>query len=165
MFIELGDIFENEGGSVPFDCIVKTDGSDCAEDPCFVSGIHCVGKVENRAGIVRLTGFVDFDYRAPCDRCAAESQKHFSVPIDHELIRRLHADRKDDDYVLVEGTGVELGELVYEDAVFSLPMRYLCKDDCKGLCPICGADLNAGACGCKKPTDPRLAALQQLLDR
>ena len=41
---------------------------------------------------------------------------------------------------------------------------FLCRDDCKGLCPRCGADLNEGPCGCKPEKDPRLAVLEQLLD-
>ena len=165
MFIELGNIFENEGSSVSFDHTVKMDGSDYSADSCFVSGIRCRGSIFNRAGVVQMVGQADFDYQAPCDRCTAMSEKHFSVPIEHELVRRRDTDGHDDDYILVEGSGLELDDIIYEDAVFSLPMRYLCKETCKGLCPVCGADLNVGECGCKKPSDPRLEALRQLLDK
>ena len=44
------------------------------------------------------------------------------------------------------------------------PMKVLCKEDCKGVCQFCGANLNEGQCSCKKPVDPRLEALKQLLD-
>lgn len=164
MLLELGNIFENEGGSIPFDLVIKTDGSDIAADPCFLSGIHAVGEIKNNAGIVRLIGQADFDYQAPCDRCAVLTEKHFSIPLEHELVRRLYSDKQDDDFLLVEGGEFDFGSICYEDAIFSLPTRYLCKEDCKGLCPNCGADLNAGNCGCKKPSDPRLEALKMLLD-
>ena len=58
---------------------------------------------------------------------------------------------------------VDLDELVMEDSYLSFPTRFLCKVDCKGLCPYCGQALNEGDCGCRKPVDPRLAALQELL--
>ena len=52
----------------------------------------------------------------------------------------------------------------YPDIVMGLPTKVLCKDDCRGLCPDCGKDLNLGDCGCqKKEVDPRLAALADLL--
>ena len=57
----------------------------------------------------------------------------------------------------------DLDSLVREDILLTLEPKTLCKPDCKGLCPMCGADLNETACSCKKPTDPRLAVLQQLL--
>lgn len=64
---------------------------------------------------------------------------------------------------MVEDMHFDLDELLREDILLSLPTKVLCKSDCKGLCPMCGADLNNGPCGCKKPVDPRLAVLQDLL--
>jgi uncharacterized protein len=54
--------------------------------------------------------------------------------------------------------------LVCEDIVFSLPLRFLCDEECKGLCSRCGKNLNDGPCDCKKEIDPRMAALLQLLE-
>ena len=54
--------------------------------------------------------------------------------------------------------------LVYEEAILALPTRPLCAEDCRGLCPRCGANLNQGACGCPAaPPDPRLAVLHTLV--
>ncbi|MGB9809870.1 MAG: YceD family protein, partial [Caldanaerobacter sp.] len=48
--------------------------------------------------------------------------------------------------------------------ILSLPMKFLCKEDCKGLCPICGTNLNYGSCSCKREDiDPRLEVLSKLL--
>lgn len=61
---------------------------------------------------------------------------------------------------------LDLGELMHEQFVLALPMKPLCSETCKGLCPHCGTNLNKGSCDCKPVwTDPRLAALQGLLDR
>jgi uncharacterized protein len=66
-----------------------------------------------------------------------------------------------------EGDRLDLGETVREQLYLALPMRSLCRQDCKGRCPTCGANLNAGACGCPRevaPTDPRLLPLKKILD-
>ena len=61
---------------------------------------------------------------------------------------------------------LDLGELMHEQFVLALPMKPLCSETCKGLCPGCGTNLNKGTCDCKPSwNDPRLVALQGLLDR
>jgi uncharacterized protein len=51
------------------------------------------------------------------------------------------------------GEGIDLTDMLGDNMVLSLPMRFLCRQDCKGLCPTCGKDLNEGACGCKPTVD------------
>ena len=67
-----------------------------------------------------------------------------------------------------EGDRLDLGELVREQLILSLPLKRLCREDCRGLCPTCGKNLNAGACGCpppEEPEDPRLLPLRGLIDK
>ena len=49
--------------------------------------------------------------------------------------------------------------------ILDMDSKFLCREDCKGLCPKCGKNLNLGPCGCGKETDPRFAVLEQLLDK
>ena len=65
---------------------------------------------------------------------------------------------------MIEDMHFNLDPLVTEDIFLSLPTKILCSEDCKGLCPKCGVNLNLGKCSCKKEIDPRLAALKELLD-
>ena len=61
---------------------------------------------------------------------------------------------------------IDLGGLMREQVYLALPMKPLCSETCRGLCPTCGANLNAGACGCApQPADPRLEALRALAGR
>ena len=161
MVIELANIFENEDSVVSFDRLVATDG-DCADER-FPAGIVASGTVKNHCGIVTMQGKADFTFRAPCDRCAAVTERVFSVPIVHTLCRS-ESEEADDSIIVRSDLSLDIDGLIYEDAVLSLPTRFLCREDCKGLCPICGADRNLVDCGCQKPSDPRLAALRQLLD-
>jgi uncharacterized protein len=61
-----------------------------------------------------------------------------------------------------DGEKIDLEPLFREQFVLAVPYAPLCAEDCKGLCPQCGIDLNTGTCSCEKPTDPRLAALKGL---
>lgn len=61
---------------------------------------------------------------------------------------------------------IDLAEVANEQILLSVPMKPLCNKDCKGLCPICGTDLNENRCGCTiKHTDPRMQALERLLNK
>ena len=60
---------------------------------------------------------------------------------------------------------IDMAELIHEQLYLVLPMKPLCKDDCQGLCPVCGANRNSTPCMCKTTwTDPRLAGLRALLN-
>ena len=102
---------------------------------------------------------------SPCNRCLKETRKEISHSISHVLVNRLNDEEDFDDYIVVEGEKLDLDELIYSDIILLTPSKYVCSDDCKGLCPVCGKNLNEGDCACaKQQTDPRLEALRQLLD-
>jgi len=76
-----------------------------------------------------------------------------------------------DDHEMVvayyEGNHLDLGEVVREQCVLSLPLKPLCREDCRGRCPSCGKNRNLESCECSAPEeagDPRLAALKKLFD-
>jgi uncharacterized protein len=119
-----------------------------AESGCLVRG--------------RLTGAVVM----PCNRCAED----VSVPLtaDFEEFEPLPANARGDGeesrIVLRDGVFVlDLGALCWEEFLLALPLAPLCRADCKGICPACGANLNNGVCACARvEPDPRLAALRGL---
>lgn len=156
MNIDLRRYFENDDIRQNFDY-------ECSVDDEMIDGsIAVVGGLKSSTGVVSLSANADFSVRTQCAKCAKDISRKLSVPVEHLLISHLN-DEDNDDYILVENMVLDLDELVIEDVFLSLPSRFLCKSDCKGLCTYCGHDLNEGDCGCKKPVDPRLAALQQLL--
>lgn len=156
VYLELESVFACEGESIQFDYMFE------ANDASFISPVHVKGKVENRTGVVSLDANAYFDYGTECALCASPVLRHARVPVKHFLISEMH-DEDSDIFIPVENMRLNLDELVAEDIYLAIPTRVLCKEDCKGLCPICGADLNEGDCGCKKPIDPRLEALNRLL--
>ena len=66
---------------------------------------------------------------------------------------------------MLEDDEVDLEELARDAFILDMDTKFLCSEDCKGLCPGCGADLNAGPCKCRRQVDPRLAKLAQLLEQ
>ncbi len=129
----------------------------------FTTPVSLLGEIANRAGIVSLTAVATFDFTAFCDRCAAEFTKVFRVPVEHTLVSSL-SDEENDDFIVVPADGLDIERLTLEDIYLFLPSKLLCKEDCKGVCPSCGADLNEGSCNCKKEIDPRLEALLSMLE-
>ena len=75
------------------------------------------------------------------------------------------SDESDPDVFPLEGDALDVSDVLETLFILETEPKFLCREDCRGLCPSCGKDLNDGPCGCKKEVDPRLAALSQLLDK
>lgn len=63
------------------------------------------------------------------------------------------------------GMELDLDEVMTDEFILAMDTKHLCSEDCKGRCPLCGADLNEGPCQCKPAADPRFAVLAQLLEQ
>lgn len=121
------------------------------------------GTVRNRADALSLELTASATLDAACDRCG----KRFPLPhkADFRCLLAESAESDDnDEIVLLRDGKVDVGELARTAFALSMDTKTLCAEDCKGLCPRCGANLNEGPCGCKPETDPRWAALSALLD-
>lgn len=129
----------------------------------FVSPVNVKACFKPFAEAVELEAELSYDFSMPCNRCMEETITHCRQKASHALVRSLRED-EGDSYILVEGV-LDLDELLYSDIILELPSKYICKEDCKGLCPQCGANLNSETCNCSKSsTDPRLEALKALLE-
>jgi uncharacterized protein len=133
------------------------------------------GEASLRGEEVRVRGTIKTEVELLCDRCAAPRRAPLEVEFDTRFIPQTAAASEADNVELLpedlgiaayEGDAVELDELVREQVLLALPSRNLCREDCKGLCQKCGADLNAGDCSCEQSeTDPRWAALEDFRRR
>src|ERR1044072_7905010 len=141
----------------------------------LVSDSAVEGSPTRRGEQVRLRGTIKTEVELLCDRCAAPQSAPLAVEFDTSFIpQELEAGKQEnvemlsDDIGLspYEGEAVELDELVREQILLALPSRHLCREDCKGLCQKCGADLNQNQCSCEQgEVDPRWAALADLKNR
>ena len=122
------------------------------------------GEVRNTAGILELTLNARSTLDAVCDRCGKAFVQEKDVPFACMLAEELQ-NEENDEIVLLEDGMVDVGDLARTAFILDMDTKTLCSEDCKGLCPRCGADLNLGPCSCKKETDPRLAVLAKLLEK
>jgi uncharacterized protein len=109
-----------------------------------------------------------------CSRCLEEFALEVDEPFDvlclpaSDNTGEEEREIEEDDLTTVfyRDQTIDLGQLVTEQFYLAVPMKPLCREDCRGLCPRCGTNLNAGACGCTHAwVDPRLAGLRDLLKK
>ncbi len=163
MILDLEPIFNNEGMVKQFDYELNLSEQELNGSKPFASPVKLSGHVGNYTGIVELHATADFTLETACDRCAKPISLPLATKIFHTLVTSLN-DETNDELLLVNELRFDLDELITEDIFLDLPSKFLCREDCKGICPMCGSDLNDGSCSCEKEVDPRLAALKQLLD-
>ena len=126
--------------------------------PVIVEGV-----VRNRAELLSLELTASTTLDAVCDRCGKEFLQDKAVSYSCILAEELQ-NEDSDEIVLLEDGEVDVGDLARTAFILGMDTKTLCSEDCKGLCPRCGADLNLGPCSCGKETDPRLAVLAKLLE-
>jgi len=122
------------------------------------------GRVRNTAGVLNLELTASSTLDSVCDRCAKEFRNPKTVEF-HCILAEEKQDEENDEIVLLDNGTVDVGDLAWTAFILDMDTKTLCSEDCKGLCPRCGADLNLGPCSCKKEVDPRLAVLAKLLNK
>ena len=163
MILDLEPIFNNEGMVKEFSFELELSSQELSGTKPFVAPVRVSGSAGNYTGIVELRAKAVFELETSCDRCAKPITLPQETEIFHTLVTHLN-DETNDELMLVNELRYDLDPLITEDIFLDLPSKLLCSEDCKGVCPRCGKDLNQGSCSCEKEVDPRLAALKQLLD-
>ena len=163
MRLNLREIIEIPGGSVPFSCELETEGLDFPSIKEYISRPFAEGRVFNEAGILTLEGTLTAEMICICDRCGAEFDSVKETPLSVTIVEENTGD--DPELYVLEGDEIDLDEILSTCFVLDMETKFLCDEDCKGLCSTCGKNLNLGPCQCRKPIDPRFAVLEQLLDK
>lgn len=164
MLLELKQVFLNEGEQKSVDYSLSLDKIELDGFYPFKTPVKVTATAKNRAGLVDLLIHTEFTYSRNCDRCFEPVQRQMSYDFSHRLVTSLVGEG-DDDYIEAPDFTVELDDLITADILLELPNKFLCRDDCKGLCQKCGSNLNKGDCDCdKRNIDPRLEILKQLVD-
>lgn len=147
---------------------------DTADDEFdVVEPIRLHVEIQKTGNSFRLVGRATTKLELSCSRCV----EPYRIPVDaafDSMYLPLAANTgegereigpKDLDTSFYQNDVIDLGELLREQFYLALPMKPLCGENCRGLCPHCGTNLNRGSCGCRPAwEDPRLAGLKALLD-
>ena len=164
MLFDITQVYGLSGSSAGF--AFDLDFSDMQFGGCFpvTEPVHASGEVKNTAGVLQLEGEVSTTLHGVCDRCAKEFSRPWKVPLHAVLETDPDSADSDDLWTFpVEGDRADLDEIVRTAFVLGMDSTLLCREDCKGLCCRCGADLNLGPCSCRPETDPRFDVLKKLL--
>ena len=125
-----------------------------------------IANQENKRLLIQ--GTVDIVVSIPCGRCLEEVPTNVHLEIDKEikLDKSTVDDEEVDDIDYLIGFDLDVDRLIYEEILVNWPMKVLCSDDCKGICKVCGINLNKGDCNCQRTElDPRMAAFQDVFNK
>lgn len=164
MQIDFTNLFNSDSEVVNIDYNIKFDDFQYSTYQPLKNGADVKGKAYCRADVVYMDLSISFDFFGVCDRCAEDFERKYSFDLNKIVVQRLENENDSDEYIVVENNVLDLDDLVYQEIQLFLPQKLLCKEDCKGICPKCGKNLNSGDCDCKADVDPRMAVLLELLD-
>lgn len=155
--MDLKNILDRPGEAVVVTAFVDLTRTRIHGGTPFKTPVRLEAKAENRAGVVTLDCAYTFTLAMPCDRCLAPVEREMKLASRHTVVRKLECpDDESEGYLELPDGVVELDELAANDVLPEFPAKFLCSEDCKGLCPVCGHDLNEGGCGCASAHgDPR----------
>jgi uncharacterized protein len=149
---------------------VEVSGQIAGDDPLFDDVVVELGEPVRVSGRVSSAGLGRFYWKgcivttvdAACPRCLTPTRVQVARVV--EVVFTEDQDTEDaSEYVVSEGARVlDLRDAVREELILAAEQYTLCREDCKGLCPTCGTDLNENSCDCRPPPDPRWAALEAL---
>ena len=140
------------------------DAEFLGENYKFIEPLKVKGRVYNNGQSLTLEATASGRMITECARCLddVEADVEFSI---HELLsQREEGSVEDEDIILFDGYEIELDDIVADHFLMNISGRYLCSDDCKELCPVCGKNLNHEECDCDNEyIDPRWQALADIL--
>lgn len=127
-----------------------------------------LSNIENKRLLIQ--GETDVTVIIPCDRCLEDVPHKLHLVIDKELVLDEDESCGSEEDVLsqagyMDGYQLDVDQLVYGEILTGWPAKVLCRQDCKGICSMCGANLNQGPCGCNAAPDPRMAAFQDVFSK
>jgi len=163
MKVDVSEIIGNSGASMA----IAMEEEPVVKQPVdgyFLDGMLLFkGTVTNRNEILLLDGSLKTTYRSECYRCLAPVGGTLDIVIKENFINSDDAEQNDMYYF--NGKILDISKALIDNIILNLPMKQLCSNNCKGLCSICGGNLNNEECDCEsKEVDPRMEGLKNFFD-
>ena len=170
MLVNLTDIFSSEHKVEQIELGVGIDtmeGGDVSDDILtkepVVLTLKNIGK-----GKAMVQAATSFTVELACDRCLKPVKYSMNIEAEQEVISPDYTEEISEDSEsehFMDGYQLKVDDLIYSDIVLNWPMKILCREDCKGICRICGKDLNTGECGCDTfVPSPGLAGIKEIFN-
>jgi len=133
------------------------------EEYVFQEPVNVVLNAVNTGKSLFIKGNISSKLKVNCSRCLKEIPYTFNLHFEDEWIPSEYAKPDDEDHALIfDKDEFSIDQRIIEHILLNLPMRFVCSEQCKGLCTICGVDLNVSTCTCSDEViDPRLEILSK----
>ena len=171
MLINLSELFSRDGKEKTYACDIDMDQLHTTEaDFDIVSRepveLHIRNLGERK---LLLQGQAKLTLQIPCDRCLDPVDWPFELSLEEELDLSKTEEEcagELDEQPYVSGYNLDVDRLLSNELLLNLPMKVLCREDCKGMCNRCGANLNHTKCSCDTSSpDPRMSVIQDLFQK
>ena len=158
--INISEILMHEGESISFSISEDVDINDYKSHiNQFLSPVKVEGTVTNKKGKLELIAKISTKVYLCCDRCLKPVEYNISLDVDEFYTNK----NIEEEAEVFTGSEIDISPVVKRSILFSLPMKVVCSEDCKGLCPVCGKDLNEGTCSCDTSyINPKFESLRSL---
>jgi len=139
---------KNPGQEYPFTADAQIEEMEVFGDPVLFTDVAVEGVFTGMGETVSIEATATAKVTSRCARCLEEVSMPITAEIHAEFTRE--PDPEDPDQYCFEASELELTEAIKDALLLELPMRFVCSEDCKGLCSQCGTNLNTGTCSCQK---------------
>ncbi|MCR4611212.1 MAG: DUF177 domain-containing protein [Lachnospiraceae bacterium] len=165
MIIDISNIIIKNNITEKFDCSI--DARDITYNrityPIINSKPFELSVVNQDSKVVSISCDTSLEVSIPCDRCMTDVSYPFDISIDKSF---KIVDEKvvlEDEEAYFNDNELDVDRLIFDEVLVNWPAKVLCKEDCKGMCPNCGTNLNTSSCDCvQEIKDPRMAKFQEV---
>ena len=146
--LDVSAALKNPGQAYAFDVQPELEEMEVLSDPVRFEDVVAVGEFFGTGERVSVRGQVTATVTSRCAKCLEPVTIPLHAEMDALFARQI--DPEDPDLYLFEGSKADLTDAVRDALLLELPYRFLCSEDCKGLCSQCGVNLNLGTCTCQE---------------
>ena len=164
MKLDILEISKCDGAKMPFEGDFRTESQEFIGNVFeFPDPIGVQGEITNQDGKYFMTAMAKSRVISYCARCGKEVSKEVNAEFSEVFTNEA---AQDDDMISFTGTRIDIDDTVVNNLLENLPEKFLCKEDCKGLCPVCGKDRNIEECDCREDDgDLRMEIFRKLAEK
>ena len=165
MKYNLTEVFENAGKVVTESFPLEYDAvSIRGEEYTLTDASDVVVTATNiEKGKANVKCEFNADVLIPCDRCLEPVKTEITVSSENVFYSPENSEQMEEEAQFMDGYKLDVDELILSEILLEWPNKILCRDDCKGICTVCGKNLNEGECGCDRfVPNPAFAGLSEL---
>ena len=171
MLIDLSEILSLEGKTQVVEAPVSMDSfqSKLGDFPVAEKEPLSLTITNTGKKVLKIEAKGRITVNIPCDKCLKDVPTEFDINFEQEI--DMQASKEDrikdlDEINYVTGCSLDVDQLVHNEILIHWPLRVLCKENCRGICPKCGMNLNEGTCDCDQfVPDPRMAVISDIFSK